>query len=121
MKVDVNEKEAYRYGGNELLASASLPYTTFNTEAQEITVNLNQAFQLPKGELYSVVVKQENDIVNGQNFYRLYCDSTQYSEAFSAVAVNGSSRVRSLLMPYCESDGFLDNCLVKEKKTTYEL
>ena len=113
IKVDVNEKEAYRYGGNELLASASLPYTTFQTEAQEITVNLNQAFQLPKWELYSIVVKQENGIVNASNYYRLYYNNTQYSEAFSVVAVNGSSRVRSRLMPYCVSDGFESELLVK--------
>ena len=114
IKVDINEKEAYRYGGNELLASATLPYTTFTTEAQEITVNFDQPFQLAKWELYSVVVKQENGIVNAQNFYRLYCDSTQYSEAFSAVAVNGDSRVRNKLMPYCVSEGFVEECLSKK-------
>ena len=114
IKVDINEKEAYRYGGNELLASATLPYTTFTTEAQEITVNFDQPFQLAKWELYSVVVKQENGIVNAQNFYRLYCDSTQYSEAFSAVAVNGNSRVRNKLMPYCVNEGFVEECLSKK-------
>ena len=114
IKVDINEKEAYRYGGNELLASASLPYTTFTTEAQEITVNFDQPFQLAKWELYSVVVKQENGIVNAQNFYRLYCDTTQYSEAFSAVAVNGDSRVRNKLMPYCVNEGFVEECLSKK-------
>lgn len=121
IKVDVSEKEAYWYGGDELLASASLPYTAFQTEAQEITVNLNQAFQLPKGELYSIVVKQENGIVNASNYYRLYCDSTQYSEAFSAVAVNGSSRVRSRLMPYCVSEGFLEGFLVKKSDEIIEM
>lgn len=115
----MSEKEAYWYGGDELLASASLPYTTFQTEGQEITVNLNQAFQLPKGELYSVVVKQENGIVNASNYYRLYCDATQYSEAFSAVAVNGSSRVRSRLMPYCVSEGFLEELVCKSELEYY--
>lgn len=51
--------------------------------------------------------------MNAQNFYRLYCDSTQYSEAFSAVAVNGDSRVRSKLMPYCVSGSFLSELGVK--------
>jgi hypothetical protein len=83
-----------------------LPYTKFSTEAQEITVDLNKSFQLPKGNLYSVIVMQQGGIVNANNYYRIYCDSTQYSEAFSVVAVNGSNRVRSKLMPYCVSDGF---------------
>ena len=118
IKVDVSEKEAYWYGGDELLASATLPYTTFQTEAQEITVNLNQAFQLPKWELYSVIVKQENGIVNSSNYYRLYCDRSQWSEAFSVVAVNGNSRVRSYYTVYCVSDSFLTDLFVKEKNPT---
>lgn len=106
IKVDVNEKEAYWYGGWEVLATATLPYTKFNTEAQEITVDLNKSFQLPKGNLYSVVVMQQGGIVNANNYYRIYCDGTQWSEAFSAVAVNGNNRTRGKLMPYCASEGF---------------
>ena len=106
IKVEVNEREAYWYWGWEVLATATLPYTKFSTEAQEITVDLNKSFQLPKGNLYSVIVMQQGGIVNANNYYRIYCDSTQYSEAFSVVAVNGSNRVRSKLMPYCVSDGF---------------
>ena len=51
--------------------------------------------------------------MNASNYYRLYYNNTQYSEAFSVVAVNGSSRVRSRLMPYCVSDGFESELLVK--------
>lgn len=97
-----------------MLATATLPYTKFSTEAQEITVDLNKSFQLPKGDLYSVVVMQQGGIVNANNYYRVYCDSTQYSEAFSAVAVNGNSRVRNKLMPYCVNEGFVGECLSKK-------
>ena len=87
-----------------MLATATLPYTKFSTEAQEITVDLNKSFQLPKGNLYSVVVMQQGGIVNANNYYRIYCDGTQWSEAFSAVAVNGTVRTGGKLMPYCVSD-----------------
>ena len=117
IKVDVNEKEAYWYGGWEVLATATLPYTKFSTEAQEITVDLNKSFQLPKGNLYSVVVMQQGGIVNANNYYRIYCDGTQWSEAFSAVAVNGTNRTRAKLMPYCVSDGFVDNIAAKSSST----
>ena len=113
IKVDVNEREAYWYGGWEVLATATLPYTKFSTEAQEITVDLNKSFQLPKGNLYSVVVMQQGGIVNANNYYRIYCDGTQWSEAFSAVAVNGANRQRNLAMPYCSSPAFQDELLVK--------
>ena len=117
IKVDVNEREAYWYGGWEVLATATLPYTKFSTEAQEITVDLNKSFQLPKGNLYSVVVIQQGGIVNANNYYRVYCDSTQWSEAFSAVAVNGTNRTRAKLMPYCVSDGFMNNIAAKSSST----
>lgn len=100
-----------------MLATATLPYTKFSTEAQEITVDLNKSFQLPKGNLYSVVVIQQGGIVNANNYYRVYCDSTQWSEAFSAVAVNGTNRTRAKLMPYCVSDGFMNNIAAKSSST----
>ena len=117
IKVDVSEKEAYWYGGWEVLATSILPYTKFSTEAQEITVDLNKTFQLPKGNLYSVVVMQQWGIVNANNYYRVYCDSTQWSEALSAVAVNGTNRTRAKLMPYCVSDGFMNNIAAKSSST----
>lgn len=116
IKVDVNEKEAYWYGGWEVLATATLPYTKFSTEAQEITVDLNKSFQLSKGNLYSVVVKQQWGIVNANNYYRVYCDRTQWSEAFSAVAVNGDVKACSYMSVYCVSDAFADSLLAKNKE-----
>ena len=116
IKVDVNEKEAYWYGGWEVLATVTLPYTKFSTEAQEITVDLNKSFQLPKGNLYSVVVKQQWGIVNANNYYRVYCDRTQWSEAFSAVAVNGDVKACSYMSVYCVSDAFADSLLAKNKE-----
>ena len=117
--VDVSNKEAYRYGGWELLASATLPYTTITTTAKAITITLNKSFQLPEGWLYSIVVKQAGGIVNADNYYRIYCESKQYSEAFSCVAVNWGSRVRSKLMPYCMGASFKTELLCKIKKESY--
>lgn len=98
-----------------MLATATLPYTKFSTEAQEITVDLNKSFQLPKGNLYSVVVMQQGGIVNANNYYRVYCDRTQWSEAFSAIAVNGDVKACSYMSVYCVSDAFESSLFAKNK------
>lgn len=113
VKVDVSEKEAYRYWGEEVVASATIPYSDFNSDWKEHTITLNNQFWATKGELLDIVVYQQGGIVNATNYYQIACDSTQYSEAFSAVAVNGNSRVRNLVMPFCISEWFLNQLLCK--------
>ena len=113
IKVDVSDMEAYRYGG-EVIATTTIAYTEFTTDWKEFTLTLNNQFGRTKGELLDIVVYQQWGIVNSTNYYQIACDSTQYSEAFSAVAVNGNSRVRNKLMPYCVSEGFVEECLSKK-------
>ena len=113
VKVDVNNKEAYRYGG-EIIATTTIAYTEFLADWKEFTLTLNNQFGGTKGELLDIVVYQQWGIVNSTNYYQIACDSTQYSEAFSYVSVNGSSRVRNKLMPYCVNEGFVEECLSKK-------
>ncbi|PZM87178.1 MAG: hypothetical protein DLD55_02710 [candidate division SR1 bacterium] len=119
VKVDVSDKEAYRYGG-EVVATTTIAYTQFTTEWKEFTLTLNNQFGAIKGELLDIVVYQQGGIVNEANYYQIACDSTQYSEAFSGIFVNGSERARHKLMPYCISEAFFTELLVKEKKETYK-
>ena len=112
-KVDVSNTEAYWYGGGSLICSGSIAYTAISTDYQEITVPLNGTFGGVQGQLVDVVVYQTGNIVNSTNYYVLACDSTQYSEAFSYVSVNGDTRTRSKLMPYCLSDWFAQYLLCK--------
>lgn len=46
----------------------------------------------------------------------MYCDRTQRSEAFSAVAVNGDAKVCSYMSAYCVSDAFADSLFAKNKE-----
>ena len=112
VKVDVSDKEAYRYGG-EIIATTTIAYTEFLADWKEFTLTLNNQFGGTKGELLDIVVYQQGKIVNSTNYYQIACDSTQYSEAFSYVSVNSSSRVREKLMPYCISDWFAQWLLAK--------
>ena len=41
--VDVNDDEAYRYGG-EVIASTTIAYTEFTMEWKEFTLTLNNQF-----------------------------------------------------------------------------
>lgn len=107
--------EAYWYW-DEVVASGSIPYSSISSDYSEITVNLDNAFWWNKWELLDVVLYMAT--VNASNYYCVACDSTQYSEWFSYVSVNGSTRARSKLMPYCISDGFAQSLLCKTENAT---
>lgn len=115
VEVDVSSTEAYWYG-NELVCSGSIPYSSIDTTYGEFEVTMNWQFGWTKGELLDIVVYQTWSIVNSTNYYCIACDSTQYSEWFSFVAVNGSTRTRSKLMPYCIADGFAQSLFAKLKE-----
>lgn len=125
LKVEVREwvqvtvtanSEAYWYWSN-VIASGSIPYSSISSSYSEITVNLNNEFWWTKWQLLDVVLYM--DTVNASNYYCVACDSTQYSEWFSYVSVNDSTRTRSKLMPYCISDGFAQSLLSKVKSSTF--
>ena len=102
--------EAYWYG-NQVIATWTIPYWSITSSYQNITVTLDNYFWWNEWELLDVVVYMNS--VDGSNYYQLACDATQYSEAFSYVSVNWSTRTRKKLMPYCLSDWFASSLLVK--------
>jgi len=105
--------EAYWYW-NEVIASGSIAYSSITTSYAEYTVTLNNNFWGTKWELLDIVVYQNGNTVNASHYFSVACDSTQYSEWFSYVSVNGPTRTRSKLMPYAISDGFAQSLLVKD-------
>ena len=118
VQVTVTEDtEAYWYWDDEaILATWSIAYSSITTDWQELEVTLDSAVWGTKGDLLNIVCYQESSwsvVVNADNYYILACDSTQWSEAFSFVSVNGSTRTRSKLMPYCISDWFAQSLLCK--------
>lgn len=102
--------EAYWYW-NQVIASWSISYSNISTSYTEKTVTLNWNFWWTEWELLDIVVYMNT--VNASNYYCVACDGTQYSEWFSYVSVNGTTRTRSKLMPYCISDGFTDSMICK--------
>lgn len=108
---------SYWIGVGSALAKWSIWYSTIQQTPDKITVILDKELTLPAWELLSVVVKQSGWIVNSQNYYVLSCDSTQYSEWLSFVAVNGDKKARSQLMPYLLCQGFVNNIAAKSSST----
>ena len=112
VKVDVSSNEAYWYW-DEVITSSEIAYGNITTDFAEYTVTFPESFWANQWDLLDIVLYQNWKIVNDINYYVIACDSTQYSEAFSYVAVNGTTRVRSKLMPYCSSVGFAQSLLCK--------
>lgn len=110
--VNVSDSEAYWYG-SELVCSWNIPYDWITNSYQMFEVNMNWQFGWLKGEILDVVVYQTNNIVNASNYYSIACDGSQNSECFSLVAVNGTTRTRSNLCPYCIGEWFLDRMIAK--------
>ena len=97
--------DAYWYwDSNNVLASWTVSASSITTSWQEITVTLDDEVWWTEWELLDIVLSIPS--VNASNYVVIACDSTQWSEWFSLVAVNGSTRTRSKIMPYCISDGF---------------
>jgi len=117
-EVDVSSSEAYRYWWGNLIASWSIAYWDVGTSYAEKTITLNNNFWWTKGELLDIVIYQTDNIVNASNYYVIACDSKQFSEWFSYVAVNGDTRVRSKLMPYCLWTWLSDSLFAKIKTPT---
>lgn len=118
VKVDVSSNEAYWYW-DEVITSSEIPYGNITTDFAEYTVTFPESFWANQWDLLDIVLYQNWKIVNDINYYVIACDSTQYSEAYSFVAVNGETRVRSKLMPYCSSVGFAQSLLCKVKTWEY--
>ena len=125
IQVDVSDSEAYWYGDeNNIIATGSLTSSSFTTDYAEVEFTLDNNFGGTEWELLDVVVYQSTGsgaTVNASNYYVLACDSTQWSEAFSYVKVNGTTRSREKLMPYCVSNWFVQAMLSKVETASFKL
>ena len=118
VKVNVSSSEAYWYG-NQVIATGTIAYGNISNDWSEITVTLNNEFGGEEWELLDIVLYQTGSIVSASNYYIMACDSTQWSEGFSYVKVNGTTRTRQKLMPYCVSSGFAQAMLSKYNSSQY--
>jgi hypothetical protein len=113
VKVTVTEwVEAYWYG-DEVVASGSIAYSDISSTYAEITVTLDANFWWTEWELLDVVVYMDN--VNSSNYYQIACDHDLYSEWLNYIKVNGNTRTRTKIVPYCVSNGFAEAVMWKIK------
>jgi len=115
--IDSDTWESYWYGdSNNVLATATLPYTDFDSNRKDVEITLNNSFGWTEGELLDIVLYQTSHTVNASNYYIIGIDSTQKSDAFQCIRVNGTTYKRTQLMPYCISDWFAN--IMMERVTT---
>lgn len=120
VKVDVSTTEAYWYwNSSNILATGTISSEDITTSFQEITVNLSWNVWWTEWQLLDIVLSIPS--VSSSNYVVIGCDWTQWSEAFSYVSVNWGTRVRSKQMPYCISDWFAEELLVKKDDSSYSL
>ena len=118
VQVDVSTSEAYWYwDSDQVLASGEIDASDVTTSWQELEVELDAAVWGTEGELLDIVLYQTASAVSSSNYYIMACDSTQWSEGFSYVKVNWTTRSREKLMPYCVSGWFAQALLSKVKTT----
>ena len=125
IQVDVSSTEAYWYwDSNNIIATGSLSYSSFSSSWQDVQFTLDNNFWGTEWELLDIVVYQtagSGAVVNSSNYYKIACDSTQRSECFSYVSVNGNNRVRERLAPYCVSSSFKSALLAKIQNYTVDI
>lgn len=118
VQVDVADDEAYWYGGGDLVCTWTIWYASITSSYQLFEVTMDWEFWGTKWELLDIVVYMTGNIVNASNYYSIACDGSQNSEWFSFVAVNGSTRTRSRLCPFCLADWFADKMLCKTRTSS---
>ena len=116
VQVNVSDTEAYWYWDWTVIATGTVSSSVLTTSFQEITVWLNNEVWWTEWELLDIVLKIPS--VNSSNYVVVWCDSTQWSEWFSYVKVNWTTRTRDKLMPYCVSNAFTSDMLVKVSSDT---
>ena len=113
-EVSVSATEAYRKR-KTLLTECSVWEVSSNKWEVRITPNL--VVRQPLGTKMVLVLGAQGNNTSQTNYFRVYCDSTQISEAFSFVYKNSTKDEweREKLMPYLSSDGTITKLFAKVK------
>lgn len=113
-EVSVSATEAYRKR-KTLLTECSVWEVSSNK--WEIRITPNSVVKQPLGTKMVLVLGVLGNNVSQTNYFRIYCDSTQISEAFSFVYKNSTKNEweREKLIPYLSSDGTITKLFTKVK------
>ena len=118
-EVEVSATEVYRKR-KTLLTDCSV--WTVSDQKREIRITPNSIVKQPLGTKMVLVLSPYGNSTSQTNYFRIYCDSTQISEAFSFVYKDSTKDEwrREKVMPYLASDGILKKLFTKVKES-YDL
>jgi hypothetical protein len=62
------------------LATAVIPHTQFAQEWNKLLAHFDKTINLNAGDLAVITLRQQNDIVNPANYYKIAYDAEELSE-----------------------------------------
>ena len=95
-------------GSGVAIATATVRAGDIPTTMTVKDINLS-AVKLELGKKYSVVVKRSGNVINNQNFYKIWCLDKRCSSSFELVFWGASPKIKSDFTPtvYVKSSAFL--------------
>lgn len=105
----------------QILASKSIPYSSFTTDFQKITIVFDENIELQRGEFIDVVCYQswvwDEKIKSTTNYFTIEWYWNKLGEWNSVNYVDNGTITKTVFIAYCQSDIFENRVFSKAKKT----
>ena len=106
-EITINWKK-HRMGSGVVVATATVMARDIPSTMTVKDINFS-AVKLELGKKYSIVVKRSGNVINNQNFYKIWCLDKRCSSSFELVFWGTTPRIKSDFTPtiYAKSSAFL--------------
>lgn len=112
-EITINWKK-HRMGSGVVVATATVMARDIPSTMTVKDINFS-AVKLELGKKYSVVIKRSGNVINNQNFYKIWCLDKRCSSSFELVFWGASPKIRNDFTPtiYAKSSAFFDRMFNK--------
>ena len=112
-EITINWKK-HRMGSGVVVATATVMARDIPSTMTVKDINFS-AVKLELGKKYSVVIKRSGNVINNQNFYKIWCLDKRCSSSFELVFWGASPKIKSDFTPtvYVKSSAFFSRVFGK--------
>ena len=112
-EININWKK-HRMGSGVVVATATVMARDIPATMTVKDINFS-AVKLELGKKYSVVIKRSGNVINNQNFYKIWCLDKRCSSSFELVFWGASPKIKSDFTPtvYVKSSAFFSRVFGK--------
>lgn len=112
-EITINWKK-HRMGSGVVVATATVMARDIPSTMTVKDIDFS-AVKLELGKKYSIVVKRSGNVINNQNFYKIWCLGKRCSSSFELVFWGASPKIRNDFTPtiYAKSSAFFDRMFNK--------